>query len=270
MYWQDPEDFDLDRVPSHAASAVRRAAEELAGHPATSWWASPVALGTQHWVGFEYAGKLPSPPRLTGLRAGIERLAVRAHGSATHRDSFGREIDWRTMSGIWWSAPLAADGVRSTRAVGSDARPLGLVCVEDELGWERAVSWPLEPVGAPRLYEITEPADWVRLCRDYPLDVTNAKRGDWWRATGRDGPWLMPDWPAVARDWDAVHLTVRGYLTTAGRALDVVDGRATVLAGWDPDATFWLNDVLRFGEPPTQWRRDQDGDWRRCEADADS
>jgi hypothetical protein len=62
---------------------------------------------------------------------------------------------------------------------------------------------------------------------------------------------------------------VRGYLMTAGRALEVDDGRATVLAGWDPDATFWLNDVLRLAGPPTYWQCD-DGDWRRSATDPHS
>ena len=80
----------------------------------------------------------------------------------------------------------------------------------------------------------------------------------------------MPDWPSVAGDWDAVHLTVRCYLTTAGRALDVDSERASVLAGWDPDATFWLNDVLRLAGPATHWQRNQDGEWRSSELGADS
>jgi hypothetical protein len=74
----------------------------------------------------------------------------------------------------------------------------------------------------------------------------------------------MPDWPAVAEDWDAVHLSVAGYLTTAGRALAVDEGTATVLAGWPPDATFWLADVLRVLGSATSWRRDENRNrWTR-------
>ena len=48
---------------------------------------------------------------------------------------------------------------------------------------------------------------------------------------------------------DAVHLTVDAYLSAAGRALPVElpAGGApacTVLAGWDPDVTWWISDVL--------------------------
>jgi hypothetical protein len=29
-----------------------------------------------------------------------------------------------------------------------------------------------------------------------------------------------------------------------------------MLAGWDPDATWWLTDVLSFTSPPEGWRKD--------------
>lgn len=270
MYWQDPEDFELDGLPPDASSAIRRAAEELAAHPDTSWWDEPAVLENQHVVAFDNPGRPPLQPRLFDLRAGIDALAENEHDITDYRDARGRQVDWQTTSGIWWSAPIATHGVHSSRALGIDTQPLGLTCVEDELGWERADSWPIEPVETPRLFELTDPAEWVRLCRDYPLDVTQSKRGDWWRATGRDGRWVMPDWPSVARDWDGVHLTVRGYLTTAGRALDVDDEHASVLAGWDPDATFWLNDVLRLAGRATHWQRDEDGEWHPFELGADS
>jgi len=47
-----------------------------------------------------------------------------------------------------------------------------------------------------------------------------SRRHDWWRVTGSAGAWMIPDWVAVAADYDAVHLTVGGYLTTAEPCLD--------------------------------------------------
>ena len=89
-----------------------------------------------------------------------------------------------------------------------------------------------------------------------PLDVSKSRRHDWWRVTGWAGRWLIPDYAAVAADWDAVHVTVAGYLTTAGIAIPVGDGARTMLAGWDPDATWWITDVLSFTSPPQDWRKD--------------
>ena len=75
--------------------------------------------------------------------------------------------------------------------------------------------------------------------------------------TGWAGPWTIPDFAAVAADYDAIHLTVGGYLTTAGRALVLGDdgaaGARTMLAGWNPDETYWLADVLTSAGPPERW-----------------
>src|SRR5690606_33733195 len=51
------------------------------------------------------------------------------------------------------------------------------------------------------------------------------------------------------------------YLTTAGRALEIEDG-ATLLAGWDPDATYWPADLLVPAGEPVAWQRADDGRWR--------
>jgi hypothetical protein len=51
-----------------------------------------------------------------------------------------------------------------------------------------------------------------------------------------------------------VHLSVAGYLATAGRRLPVGDA-GTVLAGWDPDQTYWLTDILTLGGPASTWVR---------------
>ena len=92
------------------------------------------------------------------------------------------------------------------------------------------------------------PQDWVRLVSAYPMEVTASRQHDWRRAAGATGCLLQPDYRAASRDWDAVHVSVRGYLTTAMRALPV-DGATTVLAGWSPDETWWLTDCLAVTGP---------------------
>lgn len=126
-----------------------------------------------------------------------------------------------------------------------------LALVEDGLGWRRADVWPLTPTSGCRVYEITGPEAWSDLVVRHPMEVTASKRHDWWRTTGVDGTWFIPDWTRVAADFDAIHLTVTGYLTTAGRALPAGHGQ-TVLAGWSPDETYWLADVLTADGPPVE------------------
>lgn len=96
----------------------------------------------------------------------------------------------------------------------------------------------------------------MALVELYPLDVSLSRRHDWWRAMGRSGTWLIPDWVQVAADFDAVHLTVSAYLSTAGRALSVGDA-ATALVGWNPDQSFWLTDILTSDGLTTEWELEQ-------------
>lgn len=127
--------------------------------------------------------------------------------------------------------------VTSTRALPGPGS-VELVRLEDCLGRRDAAIWSLAPVRAPRVWEIDGPGSWIRLVDRYPLEMTNARHHDWYRVTGRVGTWCIPDWNAVAADWDAVHLTVAGYLTAATRACILRDGEsATVLGGWSPDQT---------------------------------
>ncbi|WP_238072578.1 hypothetical protein [Rhodococcus zopfii] len=97
----------------------------------------------------------------------------------------------------------------------------------------------------------------------YPLAVPASRRSDWYEATGQHLNWYLPDWATVAVDYDAVHLTVLGYLTTPGLAIPLTaHPGASVLAGWDPDATFWLDPrLVRVGGRPVEWSRTRDAPW---------
>jgi hypothetical protein len=161
------------------------------------------------------------------------------------------------LSGMWWSIPLHLPATtRNLPSLGATK----LALVEDSLGWSQARVSAVTPRDGCRIYEITGAGAWAALVARYPLDVSRSRRHDWWRATGETGSWAIPDWEAVARDFDGVHLTVWAYLTTAGRAISGGEFR-TVLAGWDPDETYWLTDVLRDDRYSTDWVAKGDGGW---------
>ena len=144
------------------------------------------------------------------------------------------------------------------------ARPglgaLQLVAEEDTSIGEEARVWTVS-VGEPaRVYEVAAPADWARLVDRYPLEVTASRRWDWYNTTGRHRRWFVPDWQAVAADLDAVHVSVNGYLTSAGIEIPLPerDG-ATVPPGWGPDVTWWLDPgSIRIDDVPVLWRRDDE------------
>ncbi len=78
---------------------------------------------------------------------------------------------------------------------------------------------------------------------------------------------MMPDWLAVSQDYDGIHLSIAGYLALAGECLELDEKFATVIAGWDPDKTYWFTDELRFHAAPDTWNcldaYNEDRRWER-------
>jgi len=157
----------------------------------------------------------------------------------------------RHIGGEWWSIPFANGTTETTRArdgIGA----LGVFLEEDSSSNEARVQ-PVRIYGAPRIYEITGPQDWANLVDTYPLPVPASRRSVWYDTTGEYRDWFIPDWVSVSADYDAVHLTMMAYLTTPGVAIPLsANAGATVLAGWDPDATFWLrSNNITVDDDPT-------------------
>ena len=184
------------------------------------------------------------------------------------------------VSGEWWSTP--PHGLWSSTGTWPDGTPIGVELVEDDFGLERARACRLRLRSGARIAEIRGPADWADLCRRYPLDVTAQRRQVWFETTGRKGRWAIPDWSQVAEEFDGVHVGLVGYLRTAGAVIDVAeahlgeasetiptvgntdDRTASLMAGWHPDTTFWLNDVIDAVTEVVEWHYDDDADrWVR-------
>lgn len=241
MYWQPPDEEDLVAAVPAVRDALEPVARVLAGSPATAWWTRPVQTDDQHYVGWidNARGERSRPPLL--------------HNAAQ------RLSDWRRSTvqhnSVWWSVPPTV----STSASHGDLPATQLQLIEDSMGFDRARVARLQPAADVRILELRTPQDWTDLVDAYPLDVTRSRDQYWPEVTGGRQPWLLPDWSTVAADWDAVHLTVQAYLSTAGRALPCRRG-STVLAGWEPDVTYWLTDTLTQTEPPTTWTRVQPDD----------
>jgi hypothetical protein len=254
LYWQSSHSWQQPLAADEIGAVLEPVARAVTAAPATRWWSGPVDRDRQQYAQFlSRDGDFDmEPPALTGAADRVarwrEQSAERERAAARlPSDPAANYTDW------WWSAPALAGLISTTRSVpGLGALRLSLV--EDSLGWPEALCWPLTPRSAARVYEIRGPQDWTALVERYPFEVTKSRWHDWFKVTGRAGTWLIPDYAAMAADYDGVHLTLGGYLTTAGRALPV-DGTAqpgtaaTMLAGWDPDLTYWLADVLEPAEP---------------------
>jgi hypothetical protein len=250
MYWQEPDDRDRRLADPRVAEQLWPLAEAVGTAPAARWWSMPMDPATQHEVVFDDPdGRiLPDPP--DDARAAL--LAWRAETLEDERRAADRPADPRApYSGRWWSAP-ASSGLRSSTRSLRSTGPVALHLVEDAFSWSSARCWSLQLRPGATIFEIAGADDWAELVRRHPLAVTKSRRHDWWRATGGDLEWAIPDFEAVADDYDAVHLSVAGYLSTSGRAIRAGDAH-TVLAGWNPDQTWWLTDSPQRVDPAVGW-----------------
>ena len=251
MYWQEPHEENQILDDPLVVSALEPVARALALAPAAHWWWSPADLDQQAITRWMDKGQAVRP-EFTGARERLERwrsatIAEEERAAKDRPAAFDANY-----SGSWWSTPVLANIITTSRRI--DGLPAAqLELVEDSLGWTRARVAAVRVRPDRRVFEITGPADWVELVERYPLDVDRSRRHDWRRATGGTGPWQIPDWSAVSQDYDGVHLTVIGYLGSAGRALPTQGGQ-TVLAGFDPDLTYWLTDSIIETTAPNTWQ----------------
>lgn len=253
-YWQPPHGEDVLAASADVRAVLAPVATSIAGSAHVRWWGSAVARDDQWTVARE------------GERCGSDSPDVilrdwRA-GMASTELQFAAAENADRLSGPWWSTPPMSLP-RTTRCRG-EAGPVALSLVEDSFGW-RSARVHRVAVPAGEVIEIDGPDAWAALCRRHPLVVTASRRAVWRWTTGREGVWIQPDWSAIAREATGVHLTVDGYLTTAGKVVDVDDLGASVLAGWGPDETFWFDDVTPAGAVEDWISADpgEPGSWRR-------
>ena len=246
--WQAPEGRAVLLEREEMRGSLERIARHLAAAPVTREWSA--AADPAHQVAMLWEGADPVPVRgrsaLAAAREHLREMEIRAHRE--------RASDPRaSISGEWWSAPRWPSPVPHTTTSSPDGSPYGALLVEDAFNWATGESIGLGAPEGLRILELDSAEVWADLCRRFPLDVTAQRRHDWYRVTGRDGAWVIPDWAAVAAEYDAVHLPISGYLELAGRAIPVTDDTASVIAGWDPDATYWFTDRVRFVGARRRW-----------------
>lgn len=246
-YWEPPDDVDRALADAAVQRVLLPVAHAVTTAVAARWWPSPVQMERQRYV--EWTDEHGCPLAVSGAAGELACWRV----------------DAARRGGAWWSTPRPSGLPATTRAL-AGLGAVGLGLVEDGSGCDQARCWPVDATRPARVYEITGPGRWVDLVGRYPLDVTRACHDSWQHLADWDGAWLIPDFEALASDYDAIHLTVTGYLVTAGRALPV-EGAHTLLAGWDPDETYWLTDVLAVSGSPRTWTLEREPiGWRPNDA----
>jgi hypothetical protein len=126
--------------------------------------------------------------------------------------------------------------------------------------------WHLTIDDSARIFRVAGPDDWERLVTDYR--TVGSVEGNWELPNQNQGDvgalavlpeqramrtsirhFLVPNWNAVAEDWDGVHLTWAGFLTTEGLVIDMGSNDVAMMRGWGSERTLWLNPVLSDPEP---------------------
>ena len=188
-------------------------ARALLEEPGTSWWFAP--LDRDHQVCFTRDGAPPTSHEFVAPdtpMSNFERYAQkRSNGLFTS-----------TLIGGTSSMFAALD--RKTGDIGHSV---------PGPPW---ASWHLGAPKSARIFEINGPLSWHELCTRYPAEGTISHTiPDFSADDGR----LVPDWPAVADDWDAVHLTFGGLLTAEQVRVESPSGW-TYFWAWDVEETLWL------------------------------
>ncbi len=259
--WQPPDGSEAVIASDAVRAALTPLAERVVSSPFVREWAARAQA--QQWVLDRKDDRLESDPHPVPepVPAPADALATwRQAVEAEEREYVESRERGEVSSGTWWSTP--PDQITRSTAAWPDFGPAGLYLQEDSFG---PMATRATPVGAPpeKTYEIANAEAWAQLCRDYPLDVTASREHVWGASIGSCERWAIPDWQAVAVDWEAAHLTIAGYLAAATAPIEVSGGIASTIAGWGPDETVWL----RHNPAPTsaafEWRHYQQVGWRQ-------
>ena len=209
--------FNADHeLLSRAVPALARnkadLARELLEHPGTAWWFDDLDLTAQAWLSIQ--GTLDN--FIYGVPPNVD--------------------EWRRPQNPWSRWECYAQKPRGNQSTSTLYAPFltsELVGVEHRVGDFRCdfplAWWRVRVLEEVRVFEIHGPSDWHELCVRYP-------------ARGTEDDRLTPNWGGVSEEWDAVHLSLGGLLTTEQNCYESS-------AGWSmldfrhAEQTYWLRGV---------------------------
>ena len=203
-------DHDLIAAELPALAREKEAqARAVMEHPGIAWWFDDIDLQAQAWVSIH--GTLDkfiygTPPDTMSWHKPDnpsrpwERYAQKPYGNQITSTLHGPHL--------------------SSKLIAYDERVGDYRC-EFPLAW-----WSMRFLEEVRVFEIHGPADWHNLCVRYPAKGTEDDR-------------LVPNWGAVAEEWDGVHLSLGGLLTTEQNRYESAAGWS-MLDSWHAEQTYWL------------------------------
>ena len=234
----------LQRCPQHAefARAILR-------EPAADWWFGPLDIAHQVWVPRD--GQPPSEAQLvTPVQPPSQAQLATPVQPPPSFERYAQKLAWGFCTSTL---------IQETSSMFA-AIDCGVGDIRQAYSGPPYAFWQMTVDTSARVFEIDGPQAWHNLCVRYPAEGT-ADRGspDFSGDKGR----LVPDWFAVAADWDAVHLTFGGLLTAEQVRVGSPSGW-TYHWAWDYEQTMWLRWMFTSSDRMADHQEPEESgpDWR--------
>jgi hypothetical protein len=179
-----------------------------------------------------FADHLLQAPGTATWFANLDRMRQEWMSTASHTPGASSfHINLRSF-GAGITKPLCA--FWTSTSVGEDSSGWLHYVLWGEDRWEPPYHrWRLEVLPTVRVYEVHGPQAWQALCLAYPAPSRLAYPIE------RPAALIEPNWQAVAQDWEGIHLSTGGLLTTE-RVRWGRPGTQSHLYGWGVESTVWL------------------------------
>lgn len=229
MSWCDVhQDHDLHEhslnLALNAAQDFQDLALQIVSNPAFAWWYEPVNLDSQIWLSPEMPGS--------------------AYRGQTEPRPFTPER-WRKPGPPDEDGdPIPDTSIQETSTLRggttSEVTAFAIYAADHVCDFPLA-AWQVRFGQQVRVYEINHPADWHKLCLEFPHRAPDGR--------------LVPNWQAASERWDGVHITLAGALTCEQTRYES-NGEWTAAKFWHTEETRWLNRLDITGERIPDFQRE--------------
>ncbi len=192
--------------------SMQSQARALIEHPGVAWWFEPVGLNRQAWLSIY--GTLDK--FIYGTPPNTDRWSCPQNPSSRWERYAQKPLSNQHTSTLY--GPCL-----TSQLIAYDQRVGDHYC-DFPLAW-----WAMRFPQDVRVFEIHGPSDWHDLCVQYP-------------ARGTEDDRLVPNWGAISEEWDGVHLSFGGMLTTEQGRYESSVGW-TMLESWQAEQTYWLRNL---------------------------
>lgn len=213
--WDADHDWIISTALSHGPR-LRDLAFEMVTHEDMAWWWEPLRRDAQLWTAQPNMEPFPSSDHFP---------------TPTHPPDKGERYAQHPERYVYTSTER--DGLSSL--IAALAWPMN--------DWEVKLPAARKRVGVQfdaRIVEIGSAHDWHELVRRYPADGAHATHPDFPYTSWGVSNGMVPDWSAIARDWDGVHISLWASVVAEQIRVESDIGW-TELWGATGEHTLWLN-----------------------------